>query len=349
MFISVLVATINVALVIKFWMFSPTIQVSENGMEKYEDRMNKFRAMGWSTALLFLTPAMISCLTQLSARGSGKLEPMDDWEDLLVMIQLIIELTHVYLFWRVLFICTDDDNVPDSLRGADGDANSSAQGPEPYYITKLIICLSYGPIVLVSRLLWQWLSPHSIEGALLTSLRVDLVLRVVVAIGVIYYSWKIVGILAEVSRLPGPREKLLLVLWLYPIIGLIRQALFISLLSQGSGKEPEEADPASEEISEESVSEVLYESDNSMIDTVTQVQLLIISLLHWRAWSTEHVRAVFERKLLTSQTPGYRSDGEESAKWEDVPEEETAGNNLFEQPLLDDYPEVAYEDLLDFS
>lgn len=345
MFLSVLVATINIALVVKFWMSSPNIQVSEHGMEKYEDRMNKFRAMGWSTALLFLTPAMISCLTQVAARNSAQLEPMDDLMDLLIMIQLLIEMTHVYLFWRILFICTDDDCVPESLRGK--DANSSTQGPEPYYITKLIICLSYGPVVLVSRLLWQWLSPQSVdEGALLTSLRVDMVLRLLMALGVIYYSWKIVGILAEVTRLPGPREKLILVLWLYPIIGLIRQALFISLLTKQA---PGELEPASEDISEEALSEVLYESDNSMIDTVIQVQLLIISLLHWRAWSTEHVRAVFERKLLTSQTPGYRSDGEESAKWEDVPEEETAGNNIFEQPLLDDYPEVAYENLLDFS
>jgi len=347
MFFSVLVATLNVALVVKFWTFSPNIHVSESGVEKLEARM---RAMGWSTALLFLTPAMISCLTDLSERSVARLEPMDDWENMLSLLDLLISLTQVYLFWRVLFICTDDYNVSENSRGMIGDsANTKTEGPEPWDITKLIICLSYGPVVIVGRFLLQWLSPPSMEEALLTSLRVDLLLRVVMAIGVIYYSWKIVGILAKVSRLPGPREKLLLVLWLYPIIGLIRQALFLSLLTR---QEPEEVEEIGSEDSTEpveSLSEVLYESDNAMIETVTQVQLLIISLLHWRAWSTEHVRAVFERRVLTGQTPGYLSDGEESAKWEDVPEEETAGNNLFEQPLLDDYvPEVAYENLLDF-
>jgi len=312
--------------------------------------MNKLRAMGWSTALLFLTPAMISCLTDLSERSPVRLEPMDDWENMLSFLDLVISLTQVYLFWRILFICTDDDKVPESSRGAQRDsANSKSKGPEPWDITKLIICLSYGPVVIVSRFLLQWFSPMSMEDSLLTSLRVDLFLRLVMAVGVIYYSWKIVGTMAEVTRLPGPREKLLLVLWLYPIIGLIRQALFLSLLTQ---KEPEELEEATSEdlpASEETLSEVLYESDNAMIETVTQVQLLIISLLHWRAWTTEHVREVFERKEILGQTPGYLSDGEESAKWEDVPEEETAGNDLFEQPLLDDYiPEVAYENLLDF-
>jgi len=347
MFFSVLVATINIALVVKFWTFSPNIEVAGSDMEKNEERMNKFKAMGWSTALLFLTPAMISCLAELSERNIVKLEPMDDWENMLSCLDLLLSVTHVYLFWRVLFICTDDDKIPASLSGTNKDSPSTTtHGPEPYYITKLIICMSYGPVVIVIRLLLQWLSPHSMEDSLLTSLHIDMLLRVVMAIGVIYYSWKIVGILAEVTRLPGPREKLLLVLWLYPIIGLIRQALFLSLLTQ---EVPEEAESASAELleTEESLPEVLYESDNDLIETVTQVQLLIISLLHWRVWSTEHVRAVFEQKLLTTQTPGYLS--EESAKWEDVPEEETAGNNIIEQPLLEEYvPEVAYENLLDF-
>jgi len=347
MFLSIVVATLNIALVVKFWTGSASMLIPE-------ENIDKFRSMGWSTALLFLTPAMISCLEQMSERRVD--QSMDYMDDLLSLLELVIALTHVYLFWRIIFICTDADKFSETARVRGGDSgNSYITGQESQYITKLIVCYSYGPVALLGGVLWKWMSPDLLEETFLTALRVDLVFRVSMAIGVIYYSWKIVGIMELITTLPGPREKLLLVLWLYPLVGIVRQVLFLCTLTETVVElEPEEF---SEAVTVEPLSKVLWQSDNGMIETVIQIQLLIISLLYWRAWSTEHIREAFEQKLLPQETPGNRSDGEESTKWEDVPYEENAGSvelatgedKIFGQLLVDDYPEIAYENLLDIT
>merc|ERR1719204_2328935 len=102
-------------------MASPSVLVPEESLDK-------FRSMGWSTALLFLTPAMISCLVQTSERSSGQFK--DNMDALLSALELGIALTHVYLFWRVLFICSDEEEISDTLRVPDGDSKKrTTSGP----------------------------------------------------------------------------------------------------------------------------------------------------------------------------------------------------------------------------
>jgi len=354
MYVSFVIAAINLALVYKFWTLTSNMVVPKG-------RVDKFRAMGWLTALLFLTPAILSSLEVLGR------SPNEGADETVHSLGLLVVLIHVYVFWRVLFVCTDQDSVFDTLRVLEGEpVDPSFPSPETYcssYITKLIFCLSYEPLEMLSLLIWEWLSPRSLEEAFLSLAKVDICLRAFIAIFTLYYSWQMVGIMALLTRLPRPREKLLLVLWMHPLVSLFRDALTLSeLVFDISVRSESDADAGmfvGDQISE------MVVSGNAATEIVVQVQLLVISLLYWRLWTTKDISVVFETDLGESSQVATLLSGADSTDWLTVEEGATQSkitgltshNAIFgynqstnpnHQVLLRDAPveEFAYANLL---
>jgi len=217
--------------------------------------------------------------------------------------------------------------------------------------------------VMLSILIWGWLSPRSLEEVFLSLAKVDICLRAFIAFCILYYSWQMVGIMALLTRLPRPREKLLLVLWMHPFVRLFRDAEFLSeLVLDISVRGESDADAGM--FLGNPISRMVV-SGNTATEIVVQVQLLVISLLYWRLWTTKDISVVFETDLGESSQVATLLSGADSTDWLTVEEGATQSkitgltshNAIFgynqstnpnHQVLLRDAPveEFAYANLL---